>query len=214
MLPQLACMGHETIVEDGVIAGNYYNKYKTKNPIARLLTHRFLVAVEQLVKQIKPASIHEVGCGEGHLTTVLAHQAKQILATDFSSQVVNHAKNNSQLKQAGVNFEVANVYDLQKAKHGANLVVCCEVLEHLETPSLAMSKLIELADPYLLLSVPREPIWRMMNMARFKYWGALGNTPGHIQHWSKKTFLDFVGGYMNIIEVRTPLPWSIVLGKV
>jgi hypothetical protein len=30
--------------------------------------------------------------------------------------------------------------------------------------------------------VPREPIWRIGNMARGRYLGDLGNTPGHIQH--------------------------------
>ena len=45
---------------------------------------------------------------------------------------------------------------------------------------------------FILLSVPKEPIWRICNMARGKYWKDLGNTPGHIQHWTKKKFCRMV----------------------
>ena len=38
----------------------------------------------------------------------------------------------------------------------------------------------------LLVSVPREPLWRGLNMARGAYMRDLGNTPGHVNHWSKR----------------------------
>ena len=44
------------------------------------------------------------------------------------------------------------------------------------------------AQRWLLVSVPREPVWRMVNMARGAYWKDLGNTPGHVNHWSKRSF--------------------------
>jgi hypothetical protein len=45
------------------------------------------------------------------------------------------------------------------------------------------------AERHLLVSVPREPLWRMLNMARGAYWPALGNTPGHLNHWSRRSFV-------------------------
>jgi len=59
--------------------------------------------------------------------------------------------------------------------------------------------------------VPREPIWRILNMARGKYWRALGNTPGHLQHWSRSGILGLLAEHFEIVEVRTPLPWTMVL---
>ena len=36
--------------------------------------------------------------------------------------------------------------------------------------------------------MPREPLWRGLNMARGAYLKDLGNTPGHVNHWSKRSF--------------------------
>jgi hypothetical protein len=62
----------------------------------------------------------------------------------------------------------------------------------------------------LILSVPNEPIWHLLNMARGKYLTALGNTPGHFQHWSRSQFVAFVLQYATIVDVQTPLPWTLV----
>ena len=48
-------------------------------------------------------------------------------------------------------------------------------------------------------------------MARAKYVTSLGNTPGHVQHWSSADFLRLVGRYCEIVAVRRPLPWTMVL---
>ncbi len=97
------------------------------------------------------------------------------------------------------------------AAEAAPLVVCCEVLEHLDDPVRGVEILAALAQPYLLASVPREPLWRALNMARGKYLGALGNTPGHLNHWSRGGFLRVLERRFEVIEARTPLPWTMAL---
>lgn len=52
---------------------------------------------------------------------------------------------------------------------------------------------------------------RLLNMARGKYIGDFGNTPGHIQHWGKKHFVKFVSGQFEVVETRSPLPWTMLL---
>ena len=52
--------------EDGVLAGNLYDKYGSRNPIVRWLMRGFAEALEALVDQTQASVIHEVGCGEGH----------------------------------------------------------------------------------------------------------------------------------------------------
>jgi len=59
--------------------------------------------------------------------------------------------------------------------------------------------------------VPREPIWRALNLARGKYVRDLGNTPGHLGHWSRRGFLELLGGRLEVVAVRTPLPWTMAL---
>jgi hypothetical protein len=78
----------------------------------------------------------------------------------------------------------------------------------------ALSILASVARPYLLVSVPREPIWRMLNLLRGAYISQAGNTPGHVQHWSTRAFVRFLREKFEIIKVQKPLPWTMVLCRV
>jgi hypothetical protein len=62
-----------------------------------------------------------------------------------------------------------------------------------------------------LVSVPREPLWRALNLARLKYVSELGNTSGHLGHWSKRGFVEFLSQRVEVVEVRSPLPWTMAL---
>lgn len=200
----------QPIMEDGVIAGNVYNKYEARNPIARWLMQGFLRAVEDLVRQSGAMDIHEIGCGEGHLSVRLAAvSGGRMRASDFSVQVIDLARKLH--ADAGIAFKAAAIEDLSPSEDAAELIVCCEVLEHLPDPEASLDKLRSLARPYCLLSVPREPIWRILNMARGRYWRDLGNTPGHLQHWSRSSFLRLVRRYFDVVAERQPLPWTVVL---
>ena len=64
-----------------------------------------------------------------------------------------------------------------------------EVLEHVPDPEHTVAEMARVAGRWLLVSVPREPLWRGLNMARGAYLRDLGNTPGHLNHWSKRSFV-------------------------
>jgi len=192
------------------IAGNHYNKYETGNPIAKWMTLQFKASLIELVQISKAKTIHELGCGEGYLTQHIYKtiSPEKIRASDFSHEVVEIAKEmNAHLP---IKFSAKSVYDIT-LDDLEELIICCEVMEHLEQPEQALAKIHSLKPSYLILSVPREPLWRLLNMARFKYWSQLGNTPGHIQHWSKTRFLSLVSKYFDIKEVRSPIPWTMCL---
>ncbi len=203
------------IVDQGVVAGNVYDKYATRNPIARYLMDGFLASFRELVRRSGAAEAHEVGCGEGGLSVELARLGLRVRASDFSSKIIEIARQTVTEADAvsAVDLEIASVYDLEPERHAAPLVVCCEVLEHLEEPERALDVLARLARPHVLVSVPREPLWRVLNMARGRYLKDLGNTPGHLNWWSKRRFLEFVSSRFEIVEVRSPLPWTMVLGR-
>ncbi len=195
----------------GIIAGNVYPKYTTSNPLARRMVDNFLATLRQLVQQTGAREVHEVGCGEGDLSMLLAEGGLQVRGSDLSPAAIAAARQRSRQQGLDIPFEIANLYDLVPERHGAPLVLCCEVLEHVADPERALAVLKALARPHLIVSVPREPLWRVLNLARGRYWQALGNTPGHLQHWSTPGFLALLQQHLEVIELHTPLPWTMAL---
>jgi len=192
-------------------AGNYYDKYRTPNPIARWLMQGFLGAFDSLVANVPLSSALEIGCGEGELSIRLARRGFRVRGCDISADIVEEARTRARDANVEATFWAQPIETIDIAAEAAPLVVCCEVLEHLDDPACSVEILAKLAQPYLLASVPREPLWRGLNMARGKYLGALGNTPGHLNHWSRAGFLHLLQRRFDVIEARTPLPWTMVL---
>ena len=198
--------------EQGIVVGNTYDKYGSRNPLVRRIMAGFVSDLQDLVDLTEPSSIHEVGCGEGYWTLLWKAQGRSVCGSDFSRAAIELARKNA-LEQGlgGELFRQRSIYDLNPAEDSADLVVCCEVLEHLESPEMALRVLRKIARRRAIFSVPREPIWRMLNMARGQYWSQLGNTPGHLQHWSRGSFTALVSRYFKIDETRSPLPWTMLL---
>ena len=46
-----------------------------------------------------------------------------------------------------------------------------------------------------------------------KYVGDLGNTPGHVNHWSKGGFAGFVDTELRVTSVSSPIPWTMVTAR-
>ena len=204
---------HKTpLIENGIVVGTGSDKYETKNPLARYLLRNFERAVGDLAASVAPGTILEVGCGEGHITECLLSRTRATIhATDISRTIVDIAR--SRLDSSRLSFETLNIYDLNPQIHVAELVVCCEVLEHLDDPTRGLAKLAMAARPYALMSVPQEPLWRILNFLRGAHVRTFGNSPGHLQHWSQKAFLQFIGTEFELLALRAPLPWTIVLGR-
>lgn len=204
-------MTPEIHTENGVVVGNVTKKKGVANPIARYLVRQFDQCVSRLLAKVAPASILEVGCGEGEVVKLaLEHTSATIVGTDISDKVLDDARAN--VTDARVRFEKLSIYDIPVTDaYRADMVVCCEVMEHLDDPQAGLAKLHALTTSHCLLSVPREPLWRIMNMARGSYLGDLGNTPGHIQHWSKSGFVAFASTLFDVVEVHAPIPWTVLL---
>jgi 2-polyprenyl-3-methyl-5-hydroxy-6-metoxy-1,4-benzoquinol methylase len=192
------------------VAGNVYNKYETRNPVSRKLMAGFTRSMFDLLSTVKnPAAILEVGCGEGFISRMLIERfpGARFLGTDLSAEVVETARR----LNPGTDFEPCSIYELESLSRRFDLVVGSEVLEHLEEPRTALRSMSRVCRNRLFVSVPREPLWRVLNLARLKYFTALGNTPGHVQHWSTGEFLEFLRGEVVVEAHRTPLPWTQAL---
>jgi SAM-dependent methyltransferase len=194
--------------------GNVYDKYGTSNPVARRLMAGFMSQLDELVERTGATDAHEVGCGEGELAIRLARRGIRIRGTDAFPQVLEEARRRAASAEVEIDFEAVPVEELNPDDHAAELILCCEVLEHLEDPERALDVLAGLARPWLIASVPREPLWRALNLARFSYVGELGNTPGHLNHWSKRDFVRFLTRRFEVTELRSPTPWTMVLCRL
>jgi SAM-dependent methyltransferase len=203
-----------TVSEDGVVTGNTYDKYGSTNPVVRRLMAGFEGALEELFTKAAPSSLLDVGCGEG----VLVHKWAQRLG---SARVVGIDLEEESI-QAGwrahrapnLEYRVMEASDLPFADGEFDLACAIEVLEHVPDPEHTVSEMARCAERHLLVSVPREPLWRVVNMARGAYWTALGNTPGHLNHWSRRSFVELLSIHGEVAEVRSPFPWTMLLVRL
>jgi|CZKU01.1.fsa_nt_gi ubiquinone/menaquinone biosynthesis C-methylase UbiE len=195
----------------GNVVGNYYDKYASKNPIERALMRGFLQTVTGFYERMAPVTVLEVGCGEGrlaqHLVTT-ARRPQRFVACDLELGAVASGLDPI------IELQAASIYELPFPDGTFDLVVCCEVLEHLHEPGRGLAEVARVARRGAIVSTPREPLWRAMNMMRGKYLREFGNTPGHVQHFSGGELERLVSRAFRVAERRSPVPWSVVLGEV
>ena len=187
--------------------GNTYDKYASTNPVERRLMAGFFAALDAALPADPPATVLEVGVGEGDVSERVRERWPDatVVGADLPDDELA-----ASWRQRGMTGLFADIARLPFPAETFDLVLAIEVLEHVPDPDAALAELARLARGHLVLSVPREPIWRVANMARGKYLGALGNTPGHIQHWSRRGFVAQIGAHVDVVTVRTPFPWTMI----
>jgi SAM-dependent methyltransferase len=195
--------------DPGNIVGNHYDKYGSKNPIERALLGAFLDAVTGFYDRVAPATVLEVGCGEGQLAhrLVTRRRPERFVACDVELGAI--MKGIDPL----IELHTASIYELPFPDAAFDLVVCCEVLEHLDDPRRGLREVARVARRAAIVSTPREPLWRAMNMMRGKYLRDLGNTPGHVQHFGGRALARLVDQELTVVGRRSPIPWTVILGE-
>jgi trans-aconitate methyltransferase len=206
--PRSGTDGHVNPDEAG---GNVYDKYESKNPVERRLVANFLRQFDGMVELTGAREAHEVGCGEGELSMRMASSGLRVRGSDAFPEVTDEARRRAKQADLDIAYEAKAVQQLAVPGDSAELVVCCEVLEHLPDPEEALDVLASLANPWLIASVPREPLWRALNLARGAYWADRGNTPGHVNHWSKRGFERLLETRFEVEVLRSPTPWTMAL---
>lgn len=190
---------------------NFSGKYENSNFVSQYLVDNYFISVAKLIALTKDVnSAHEIGIGEGRSTMRLKHLLKNFSGSEFVEKLVPVAqKNNPEL-----NIFQESVYELKNKTNSIDLVFLLEVLEHLDYPEIALEEIGRISKKYLILGVPNEPLWRILNLCRFKYVKNLGNTPGHLNHWSKHSIIDLVEKkYGKVIAIESPKPWTIILAE-
>ena len=191
-----------------VPVGNTYDKEGATTPIERRLVSGFTKAFLDLVPSW-PATILEVGCGEGSQLRKLSSHLSDVTLVGLDLPAPSLAERWDGIDAAMV-FGTAE--HLPFPDGSFDLVVALEVFEHLEDPEVGLREMCRVGRGRVVLSVPREPIWRIGNALRGRYLRDAGNTPGHLQHFSSSAFEQFAARHLDLEEVRRPIPWTMLAG--
>jgi ubiquinone/menaquinone biosynthesis C-methylase UbiE len=196
-------------------AGNLYPKYATRNPAARGLVTRFRDVLDELIDAAAPATILDVGCGEGVLAAAWVDRpgVERVVGVDVEDARLRAEW--AARERPGLDLRsISPAPPLPFGEDAFDLVTGIEVLEHVADPDALLAELTRVARGHVLVSVPREPLWRMLNLARGAYWTSLGNTPGHLNHWSRRSFVELLSRHGEVVEVRSPFPWTMLLVRL
>ena len=196
------------VTTDPVPTGNTYDKYASTNPIEQRMMRGFFGAFDTMLAAVgSPARILEIGVGEGIVTQRVVERFPDasVLGLDLPDDELA-----GNWAERGLSCVFGDATTLPFPNDSFDLVLAIEVFEHLPDPVGALHVLARVCSGQLLASVPFEPIWRAGNMARGRYLRQLGNTPGHVNHWTNRGFAKLVATQFDVAATANPMPWTMV----
>ena len=193
------------------MATDNYKKHTSQNPIQKFLIERFLDALLFEIAALNPERILDAGCGEGFTLEKLriAGIGKSLEGIDAYADAVRlGAETHPKL-----HLREGSIYSLPYKDNAFDVVVCTEVLEHLERPEDALKELYRVSSRFCVITVPNEPFFQTANFLRGKNLSRWGNDIEHIQHWSTRGIAKCIGTLFKVRKVRAPFPWSLVVAE-
>ena len=199
---------------EGTVTGNTYDKYGSSNPLVKRMMANFEGTLDELFFKADPQSILDVGCGEGVLIHKWATRLdpKPVVGIDLEDPAIQAEWEKRQAPN--LDYRIMKAENLPFGDGEFDVTTAIEVLEHVPDPAHTVAEMARVASRWMIVSVPREPLWRALNMARGAYLKDLGNTPGHLNHWSKRSFVKLLAQHGEVVEARSPFPWTMLLVRV
>jgi SAM-dependent methyltransferase len=196
---------------EGTVTGNTYDKYGSSNPVVRRLMGRFEGTLDELFAKADPRSLLDVGCGEAVLTHRWAQELgdRRVVGIDLEDPSIQ--QHWEERRAPNLEYRIMKAENLPFADDEFDVATAIEVLEHVPDAAHTVAEMARVAERFLIVSVPREPLWRGLNVARGAYWSERGNTPGHVNHWSKRSFVKLLSRHGEVVEARSPFPWTMLL---
>ena len=179
--------------------------------MVRRLIDGFFARLREVVEPLGAESVLDAGCGEGEtlarLGDVLGERASAI---DIHDECVAYTRQ----RLPHVDVSKTSVCELPYPDRAFDLVLCIEVMEHLDRPAEALRELCRVSARDLVVSVPYEPYFRLGSLLRGKYVRGLGNHPEHVNHWNRRTLPAFLRAQVDVTEVAVAFPWLIAHCRV
>ena len=171
------------------------DKYETRNPLKKRmvnrLNQRILKEFQILLNQNYACGnakikVLDAGCGEGYIDFILMKACPEITLTglEYTKEAIAIAKK----ANPSVDYIQGDIRNMPFENHTFDIVLCTEVLEHLDNPERALNELNRVGKNKLVLTVPHEPWFCMGNMLVLKNLSRFGNPVDHINHWNKQSF--------------------------
>jgi 2-polyprenyl-3-methyl-5-hydroxy-6-metoxy-1,4-benzoquinol methylase len=130
--------------------------------------------------------VADMGCGVGYLLSEINNNfsPKSLTGYDFSKEAVDFSRK----KFPDSSFVVHDIYDALQSSY--DFIFCTEVIEHLESPHLALRNLLSAINPagVLILTVPN---------------GRIDNLIEHINFWSPESWRAFLSRECQDMTIST-----------
>jgi 2-polyprenyl-3-methyl-5-hydroxy-6-metoxy-1,4-benzoquinol methylase len=167
--------------------------------------------MREIVEPLGAESVLDAGCGEGETLARLGDVlGERVAAIDILDECVAYTKQ----RLPHVDASKASVYELPFDDRSFDLVVCLEVMEHLDRPAEALRELSRVSRGDLVVSVPYEPYFRLGSLMRGKYVRGLGDHPEHVNHWNRRSLPAFLRAQVDVADVAVAFPWLIARCRV
>lgn len=155
----------------------------------------------------------EIGCGYGSLSVYMSKKGANVTGIDISSEAIKISKRNAKLNNQNIIFKQSTGERLQFNDENFDLVVSCEVLEHIPKYNKAVDEIIRVTkqNGKIMITTPnslsfkglflyfqsRQPIenffnyWTMLNEFRNRGIKILNiKTKSFVKDYDKKNFFD------------------------
>jgi SAM-dependent methyltransferase len=200
------------VIPDSYFDSFHTAKYKSRNPVQRLLIRRFMAHLSELFEATQPSdSVLEIGCGEGFAAGQLSE--RQTGGVYVGVDLNENDLRSLRAKFPGVEARQGSIYDLSFLGREFDVVVCAEVMEHLDDPGAALEQIIARRPRWVILSVPHEPWFCLSNFARGKNVTRLGNDPDHVNLWGRRGFRKLLDSHLMVERHVTSYPWQLALAR-
>lgn len=188
-----------------------YKKHTDPGFLKRRLLDNFYKSLLATLDDLRAETILDVGCGEGFTLIRLKNKGigGQAEGVDYSPEAI--ALGNK--IHPSLNLRQGDVYALPYPDNSFDLVICTEVLEHLQYPEKALREIKRVSKRYCLFSVPNEPFFMLANFLCGKNISRWGNDQEHIQRWSAASFGYFINRELKKLILRRPFPWTLILAE-
>jgi 2-polyprenyl-3-methyl-5-hydroxy-6-metoxy-1,4-benzoquinol methylase len=194
------------------ILSTNFEKHTNKNPLQKILINNFYANLLKIARPLSPTNILDAGCGEGITLDKLIKNniGKKLEGIENSEVAIELSKK----VNPHLNIKYGSVYSLPYKDASFDLVICTEVLEHLDDPKKGLDELTRVSSKYLLLTVPNEPWFTLQRILRGKNIRHLGAHPEHVNHWTSSSFRKFLKeNGLKIKETKLPFAWTMILAE-